>query len=588
VPSRRKVACALPWLLLVACSAQRQAAPLPLREPSAQAHGEAHAAPSARLASAIERFYWDDLERNPPRGSRLGYHQYDGRLPDVSPAAIASDEQRLRAAKAELEGVNEAGLSAREQLERDVVLYAIRGSLFAHERRTAFREPQSYVGPLALSSYVSRPYAPAEQRARAVIAIARASAAFLAQADANLERALPRAWLDTALGQARGMADFARRDVEPALGPLPAELRGQLHASLEGMALALDGFTNALQGRMTSANDDYALGEATFLRMLEETQGVPTSLAALEQVAEADLERNLAALSVAARQLDPTRSVPEVVARVIADKPALDAVLSEAEGQAQRARAFVLEHGIASIPSEHVAEVRVTPPFMRYNLAFLDGSGPFEKQRLPSFYYISPPDPSWPAEKQQAYVPDRWSLLSVTVHELWPGHFLHSLHIKRTGSRVLRTFRNYATSEGWAHYAEDMMWEQGFTPDPRFRIGQLLMALLRNVRLVCSYGLHARGMTVAQATALFREKAFEDEGDAQQQAVRGTFDPMYGSYTLGKLMIQKLRRDYERKLAAEGKPWSLRAFHDHFLSYGAAPIPLIRTEMLGADAGPVL
>lgn len=580
--SRRLFACAVSCLLVAACTSARPGAPSPATRPQPEP------AASAQLTTVIERFYWDDLERNPPRGSRLGYHQYDGRLPDVSPAAIASDEQRLRAAKAELEGVDDAALSARERLERDVVLYAIRGSLFAHERRTAFREPQSYVGPLALTSYVSRPYAPAEQRARAVIAVARASGAFLAQADANLERALPRPWIDTALGQVRGMAEFARRDVEPALGPLPVELQAELHAALDQMARALDGFAGALQARLASANDDYALGEATFLRMLEETQGVPTTLGALERVANADLERNLAALAAAARELDPTRSTADVVAQVIADKPALDAVLTEAEGQAQRARAFVLDRGIASIPSEHVAEVRATPPFMRYNLAFLDGSGPFEKRRLPSFYYISPPDPSWPAEKQRGYVPDRWSLLSVTVHELWPGHFLHSLHIKQTGSRVLRTFRNYAMSEGWAHYAEDLMWEQGFTPDPRFRIGQLLMALLRNVRLVCSYGLHARGMTVAEAAALFRDEAFEDDGDAQQQAVRGTFDPMYGSYTLGKLMIQKLRADHERELTANGTPWSLRAFHDRFLSYGAAPIPLIRAQMLGADAGPAL
>jgi uncharacterized protein (DUF885 family) len=248
----------------------------------------------------------------------------------------------------------------------------------------------------------------------------------------------------------------------------------------------------------------------------------------------------------------------------------------------------VATHGLATIPSQHVAEVRATPPFMRFNLAFLDGSGPFEKQRLPSFYYITPPDPTWPADKQAGFLPDRWSLRSVTVHELWPGHFLHALHIKQTGSRVLRTFRNYATSEGWAHYAEELMWEQGFTPDPRFRVGQLLMALMRNVRLMCSYGLHARGMTVAQAAAAFREHAFEDEGDAQQQAVRGTFDPMYGSYTLGKLGILKLRADYERKLAAEGRPFVQRDFHDRLLSHAAAPLPLIRAAMLGRDAGGVL
>jgi uncharacterized protein (DUF885 family) len=469
-----------------------------------------------------------------------------------------------------------------------VLLFTLRSDLFSLERRDPFRNPQFYVGPLALTAYISRPYAKVEERARGVIAIARASRAYLAHADRNLEPSLPRPWLETALKQLAGMVDFVQRDVEPALPGLPPALQAELHAALTDMASALGAFVAALQARLQKANDDYALGEATFLRMLEETQGVRTTLADLERVGNADLARNLSAIEAVAREIDPRRNPAEVIAEVVADKPEPGQVLAEAGAQAVRARAFLVERELASIPLPHSAEVRETPPFLRYNLAFLDGAGPFEKVSLPSFYYISPPDPSWPEEKQRQYVPDRGSLLSVTVHELWPGHFLHSQHMARNRSRILRSFRNYAMSEGWAHYAEEMMWQEGFSRDAKERVGQLLMALHRNVRFVCAIGLHARGMTVAQAAALFRDKAFMDEGNAQQQADRGTFDPMYLSYTLGKLMILKLREDYRAQRQARGEPYSLLQFHDAFLSYGAAPIPLIRAAMLGPEAGPPL
>jgi uncharacterized protein (DUF885 family) len=387
------------------------------------------------------------------------------------------------------------------------------------------------------------------------------------------------------------MIAFVQNDVPAALPGLDPALDAELRAALAGMAAALQRFADALTARLPAATSDYALGEETLLRMLRETQGVAISLSELERIAEEDLARNTAALEAAARAIDPSRDVRAVVAEVIADKPAVAEMVATASAQAVEARAFVLERGLVTIPSSNLAEVRETPPYMRFNIAFLDGSGPFEKTRMPSFYYISPPEASWPEEQQRQYVPDRSSLASITVHELFPGHYLHALHMKKQRSRVLRTFRNYATSEGWAHYAEELMAEHGFAPSreaARFRVGQLVMALVRNVRFVSAIGLHARGMTVEQSAALFRERALQDPGNAEQQAARGTFDPMYGRYTLGKLMIRKLRDDYRAREEAAGRAFSLREFHDRFLSYGAPPIPVIRQEMLGPQAGPPL
>jgi uncharacterized protein (DUF885 family) len=536
---------------------------------------------SAELGRQLEPFYSAYLEAYPQRAVELGYHEYDGKLPDITPSGLAAEAQRLREARAAFERIEPAALRPDERIERGVVLFAIRSDLFQLEQRDPFRNPQYYVGPLALTPYISRPYAGAAERARAVLRIAEQAPAFLRQAESNLDPNMPRPWIETALKQIQGMGGFVRSEVAPALPGLSPELDAELRAALGGMAQALDRFAAVLEQRLAAADDAFALGEATFLRMLEETQGVRITLPELERMARADLERNLRALETCVREIDPNRPLREVVDLVRSDKPPAQEVLATASAQAAHARAFVAEHGIASIPTADVAETRVTPPYLRYNLAFLDGAGPFERLALPSFYYITPPDPAWPEAKQRDYVPDRWSLFSVTVHEVWPGHFLHSLHVKRQPSRVLRTFGNYAMTEGWAHYAEELMWEQGLDRNPRFRVGQLLMALLRNVRFVSAIGLHARGMTVEQSAALFREQAFQDEGNAQQQAARGTFDPMYLSYTLGKLMILKLRADYRARREAAGEAFSLADFHDRFLSHGSAPIPLIREAMLG-------
>jgi uncharacterized protein (DUF885 family) len=205
---------------------------------------------------------------------------------------------------------------------------------------------------------------------------------------------------------------------------------------------------------------------------------------------------------------------------------------------------FIRTHHIVSIPDTDRALVRESPPYMRWNFAFMNTRGVFEPS-LPSIYYISPPDPAWPKAKQDAYLPSVGTLLVTTVHEVWPGHFLHFLHVTHVPSQIGRVHGSYAFGEGWAHYDEEMMLDDGLgNGDPALKIEQLRDALLRNVRYLCAVGLHTKGMTVEQCDRMFREQAFQDPGNAEQQAARGTFDPAYLNYTLGKLMIRKLRDEW--------------------------------------------
>ena len=196
---------------------------------------------------------------------------------------------------------------------------------------------------------------------------------------------------------------------------------------------------------------------------------------------------------------------------------------------------------------------------------------------MPAIYYIAPPDPNWSEEEQNQYIPGEKDLLQISIHEVWPGHFLEGLHTNLSGNPISELFSSVTFTEGWAHYTEEMMTELGLEKDPETRIGQLQNALLRNVRFLSSLGLHTGTMTVEESEKLFREKAFQDPGNARQQAARGTFDPAYLFYTVGKLMIKKLRDDW--MMLHPDK--SLRDFHDAFLSLGAAPIALIRKQMLG-------
>lgn len=513
-----------------------------------------------------------------PLGSvSLGLHDYDGKVRDVSPDGLAAAESAMVAALAELDAVDPRSLSAIERVELDSLRVRLDGDLFELQvRRSRWRNPMVYVNDVELTPYVSRDYQPVDARAQAVIAVAKASVAHFEHAKGNLEAELPAPFVDTALLQTRGTIAFVRDDVPKALAGLDEARAKELGEALATMQGALEGYEAYLVERQASANADFRLGEATFLEMLRRTQGIDMSLDELHAMAHADLERNWALAIEAARQIDPNKDIEAVMAEVAADKPEADQVLAAATQQAVDARQFLLEKAIVTIPTEDVVEVTETPTFMRWNSAFLDGAGPFETAPLPSFYYISPPDPSWPEAQQVAYIPGRTDLLFITVHEVWPGHFLHGLHVDVNASEVLRSLWNFTTGEGWAHYTEEMMWDEGLSTDPKVRLGQLQNALLRNVRFLSALGLHTGAMTVDESAELFRTRAFQDPVNAEQQAKRGTFDPMYLAYTLGKLMILDLR---EQWLAA-GEGRTLGQFHDALLSYACAPLPAVRAAML--------
>jgi hypothetical protein len=275
-----------------------------------------------------------------------------------------------------------------------------------------------------------------------------------------------------------------------------------------------------IEAQRATATQGFALGPDRFLRMLKATEGVDTTLPALEAAGQADLTRNRAALVAACAQFAPGKSVPACVEKMNADKP-VGGPVAEARRQIPGLRAFVLAKDLVTIPGTEQALVAESPPYNRQNSAYIDPPGPYEKG-VPSIYYISPPDPAWDKKTQDAFVPGKDDLLFTSVHEVMPGHFLQFLHANRSPSIFGRVFVGYAFAEGWAHYAEEMMWEAGLGDgDPAVHIGQLSNALLRDCRFLSAIGLHTRGMTQDQSRRMFIEQCFQDEGNARQQAARG-------------------------------------------------------------------
>lgn len=544
----------------------------------------ASAAVNVEWTKFVDEFIESYFAANPDFAVGAGRHEFDGQLRDVSAAGIQKEIARLEAARTRAASFTDDSMSPEERFQREYVLSAIDNDLFyLREARFPFTNPSWYfragVDP---NTYVNVPYAPVDQRARAFIKYAQQIPGFAEHIRANLQTPLPRTFIDFGVSGFGGLAEFYRKDVPQAFAEASdPQLRKDLEAAIEPAAKAMDELVNWLKGQRAKANDAFAIGPERFSAMLRMTERVTTPLARIEEIGRADLERNLAALAEACKRFVDDASIESCVAKVSSDKPEGGAV-EGARDQLGTLRQFLVENEVVSIPGEEEALVKEAPAYQRQNFAFINIPGPYEDE-LPSVYYIAPPDPNWSKAEQQAYVPGEADLLFTSIHEVWPGHFLQFLHSNRSAWKFGQLFVGYAFAEGWAHYTEELMIEKGVANDaPELHVGQLLNALLRNVRYLCAIGLHTQGMSVAECERMFREKAYQDPGNARQQAARGTYDPGYLNYTMGKLMIRRLRDDWS---ASRGGEQAWRQFNDEFLSFGGPPIPLVRERMMKQEGG---
>lgn len=542
----------------------------------------ADAGRNAALATDVDAFLAGYFQHYPVFAANAGKHEFDGRLPDFSAEGLKANADWLHAQRKSFAAFTDDELDARGRFQRDYVLAVIDGQLFWLEDSGApYKNPTFYTGDLSPSMYLTRPYAPLAQRMAAFVTYQEALPKALAQIKANLKLPLPASYIDVGVNSFAGFASFFKTDVPGIFAQVKDDaLQARFKASNAAAIKATQELADWLKAQKPHATQDFALGADKFAKMLHATEGVDLPLDQLKAIGESDLARNLASLKSACDKFAPGQSLKDCVAKESADKPVGGAV-EGARAQLASLRQFIVDKDLVSIPGTEQAKAEEAPPFNRWNFAYIEIPGPYEKN-LPSVYYIAPPDPTWSKADQAAYVPGKAALLFVSAHEVWPGHFLQFLHANRAHWKFGQLFVGYAFAEGWAHYTEEMMFDAGLDgATPEVHIGQLTNALLRDVRYLSAIGLHTGGMSMAQSEQMFRDKAFQDPGNARQQAARGTYDPAYLNYTMGKLMIMQLRKDW---IAAHPGPNALKAFHDQFLSYGGPPIPLVRQQMLGGKA----
>ncbi len=527
------------------------------------------------VATVIDDYY----RQNPESASDAGLHQYDGQMSDMSAAGLAASADWIDAVIAE--AATYTDLEDIEAFERDYLSTSLNGQLFwLRDSDFPTRNPLFYINAIGISVFIDREYAPLDQRMQAYTQYMQQLPGMLKQMQESLQPPLPAPYVEMGYRILSGLVEYLSTTVPEIFLPVDDEqLQRQFKAANDAAIESVQQSADWLDGLKVTATSDYALGEERFLKMLSTGQGVDVTLADLKAAGQRNLDSNLQMLHEACAEFAPGESTADCTAKAQAKKPPEGAV-GGAQRQLPMLKKFVEDNDIASIPGTEDALVDEAPPHRRFNFAYISIPGPFEKG-LPSTYYIAPPDPEWSEEDQLAYIQGETNLLAVSVHEVWPGHFLQYLHSNRTENNVGRHFGTYTFSEGWAHYTEQMMVDAGLGDgDPEVRIGQLLNALKRNVRYMSAIGLHTEGMTVEESQAMFEEKAFMDFGNSTQQAYRGTYDPGYLNYTLGKLMINKLRDDWT---TGKGGREAWGKFHDQFLSYGQPPIPLIREQMLGDD-----
>lgn len=529
-----------------------------------------------------DSFIEDTLAARPAFAVTAGRHDFDGRLPDWSAPGIQKEVARLRNAREVANAFSRETLGDEAAFERDYLVQRIESDIFWLDTAAdPFLNPAFYIEQLDPAVYVTREYAPLDQRMRAYINYANAIPAATANIAANLRMPMASTLLERGISAFKGYANFFRDDVPQAFASIAdPELQKQFVEANARAEKAMRELALWLEANRAQALDTYALGPQKFAQMLLQTERVTTPVAQLEAAGRAELARNQKELREACASVAPGRSPKECIDKVASLKSP-SGPLEATRTQLAGLRAFIEEQQLVSIPSSAPVEVREAPPYNRSTSSYIDIPGPYEKQRG-AISYIAPPDPAWTEAEKRAYILGDTDLLFIGIHQVWPGHFLQAQHAAHARSPVARLFVSYGFAEGWAHYGEQMIWDSGYSGgDPVKHVGQISNALLRNVRFLSVIGLHTGGMTVAESERLFREEGYCDARTARQQAARATYEPASVAMTLGKLAILKLREEW---IQQRGGKATWRDFHDSFLSFGGPPIPMVRKRMLGESA----
>ncbi len=554
---------------------------------------------------ALADAYFDDVyfKFSPTQGTSAGLHQYDRLLEDYSRAGVDRQVGALHAFEKRVESFDAKGLSETEAADRQMVLSNIRGTLLELETiRPWEKDPDTYSSGVTFAAYalMIREFAPADQRLRSVIAREQQMPAVFAAARANLNDS-PRIYTEIAMEQLPGDIDFFRNSLPQAFaGVKDAGIQAEFQKSNAAVIAALESYGEWLKSSLLPrSHGDFRIGAETFSKKLLHDEMVDIPLDRLLEIARADMRKNQGDFARIAREIEPAKEPRQVLAEMAADYPAPERLLQTFRDTLDGLVSFIRQHHIVTIPSDVRPIVQDTPPFERATtFASMDSPGPFERVATEAYFNVTVPDAK-DSPRQVAGLMAQFNyqtIVATAIHETYPGHYLQFLWLPTAPSRVRKILGATTSVEGWAHYCEQMMLDEGYgqpgasasASDVRraklLRLGQLQEALLRDARFIVGIEMHRGRMTFDQAVAFFAREGYQTPEIGLVEAKRGTSDPTYLYYTLGKLEILKLRADLQKK---EGAAFSLQKFHDDLLRQGSPPLKIARKALLGDDS-PVL
>jgi len=530
------------------------------------------------------------LDWRPANGTSLGFHQYDGKVTDLSKASIAAELVRLKDFDQKFAALDTAAMSAQIFMDYRLLRSSIKNEISGFEdTQPLFKNPMSYAGAVDVSIYVKRNFAPIENRLRSIIAIEKKAPELFADAKANLQDTLAIPHTQIAIQIARGTADFLGGDLKVALKDVKNDSLVKAFEASNKLAIdAINDYANWLEKvKLPKANNKYAIGTENYSKMLLYNEGITLSPDKILEMGLSELKKEQQNFNDAARIIDPNKKPVDVYHDLQKEHPAAENLIPEAKKHIEAIRQFLVDKNIVTMPTERRVIVQETPQFARAtSTASNDDPGPFETVATEAFYYITPVDAKWTALQKEDWLRqfDYYTTDNITIHEAYPGHYTQFMHLNASkATKIEKIFGSYAFVEGWAHYCEQMMVEQGYghNGDPviaaKYRLAQSGDALLRLCRLCVSIKTHCHGMNVDDATKFFMDNWYQGDKPSRQEALRGTFDPGYLFYTIGKLELLKLRADYQKQ---EGANFSLKKFHDMVLDNGMPPVRLLREKLL--------
>jgi uncharacterized protein (DUF885 family) len=538
---------------------------------------------------------------NPTVATLDGVHQYDSEMEDYSLAGQEAEAKKLREFAARVEQFPADGLRAVDAADRQILLGRIKSDLLTAEKiRPLEKNPDTYSGGVTSSVYflMNRKFAPPDERLRSAIAREKKIPGILARARENLKNP-PRIYTEIAIQQLPGIIGFYEKDVPLAFADAKdPQVKGEFAKSNADVIAALKKYEEWLKTDLLArSKGDFRIGAETFSKKLQYEDMVNTPLDRLLEVGMGDLRKNQAAVKKVAREIDPKKTSKQVMADLGSMHPAPDKLMETFTGTFDSLISFIQENYIITIPNKSRPILQETPPFERATTtASMDAPGPFETKATEAYFNVTLPSPGdSPAEVASLMAGfNIGTIVSTSTHESFPGHFMQYLWTERAPTKLRKILYANTNAEGWAHYCEQMMLDEGYGQpgtgakdalDAKYiRLGQLQDALLRDARFVVGIELHTGKMTFEEAIEFFVKEGYQSSKIAEIETKRGTSDPTYLYYTLGKLQIMKLREDYKNKV---GTSFALGKFHDEFMSQGEPPIAVARKAMLGDDS-PVL